>query len=123
METLKSISFLQRICNDFGIKVASYHEAAEVIDALTLTEYCKGIRGIAISFDAKDYIFYDSNEPPWSVRSIIAHELGHVLLGHLSPGVKLSDEYVESQADSFSAAMLALELFHIYANRPEVPCH
>lgn len=64
--------------------------------------------GCAMSVNGKPVIMYDGEAGEWEQRFIIAHELGHILFGHLrSPEA----ENNELEANTFAAVITALTLF------------
>lgn len=63
-------------------------------------------------------IFYDDTQSESNVTRILAHELGHHLLGHLQPGAargyksdEKRNEIQESEARLFSVVMVAMNLY------------
>ena len=69
--------------------------------------------GASILVDKKWYIIYDDKNPKQRSRFTIAHELGHIFLGHeLRKGYyartfNTSRPVIEQQADAFAARLLA----------------
>lgn len=99
-----------RIAKQMGISVFAEPELATV-----------GASGDCY-FDSKGFpvIRYNPNEPATRQRFTIAHELGHILMGHIQPGqrahrdpLRSYDEYyerpMERQANDFAAQLLMPE--------------
>lgn len=103
---------LIEICKDFGIPVLSYPpeqwERSRPSGVLPLTP------GAATILEGKPYILCDESRSREEVRYTIAHELGHILLGHLSFRAKSGDyaPYMETEANIFAAVLLASDLYH-----------
>ena len=64
--------------------------------------------GYTMSANGKLAIMYDGEAEPWEKNYIIAHELGHILLGHLR---NPKAEHNELEANTFAAVLTALTLF------------
>ncbi len=97
----------------------------KVVRNSSVNELRSSERGASICSEEKWYIIYDDTLPHYEARMVIAHELGHIFLGHK---YKL-DEYrfdtnsnkklnIEKEADMFALRLLApacvlheLELF------------
>lgn len=84
----------------------------KVIKNSDIHELKKGERGITMEIDSKWYIVFDDTEPVPVCRFTVAHELGHILLGHMmTQTVKyrtfaIRDEF-EQSADMFAIRLLA----------------
>lgn len=84
----------------------------KIIKNSDIHELKKGERGITIEIDGKWYIVFDDTEPVPVCRFTVAHELGHILLGHMmTQTVKyrtfaVRDE-TEQSADMFAIRLLA----------------
>lgn len=68
---------LSRVAEHYGIKVISY--ATVGIEPKNEDGFCTLYKGQYI-------IFYNPDKSQVRIRFTLAHELGHCLLGHLSPG-------------------------------------
>jgi Zn-dependent peptidase ImmA (M78 family) len=74
---------LLEICDQMEIAVLSYDTAKDFIDALKLNEQANANEGFTIFFDENWYIlFKDWHFSSANINRTIAHELGHILLGH-----------------------------------------
>ena len=84
-----------------------------VIRDSNANELRRGESGASIFLDGKWTIVYDDRMPTYESRMVVAHELGHILLGHeykyseyrfSRNGKKLKSEY---EADLFAVRLLA----------------
>ena len=74
-----------------------------------------GHEGYAFCVKGRKYIYTGAQVTGWEMKYVIAHELGHILMGHLDPDFKECDRQTkESNADVFAAVFTALLLFHEY---------
>lgn len=64
--------------------------------------------GYATMLGGRPVIFYDKDVGLWEQRFTIAHELGHVLFGHLR---RPEASHNELEANVFAAVFTALTLF------------
>ena len=78
---------LNDICARLGVRVISYREADELIRKRNLTEITRAAEGITFYADDLPVILYDSTCPVGEIRFTVAHELGHLILAHVTPGV------------------------------------
>ena len=88
-------------------------------------DICKSLtrgdsRGKAYSIHVTDKgedinaIFYDDTASMWKQRELIAHEVGHIIMGHLDGRCPLSTKQCETEAIVFDAVFIALMLFAQY---------
>ena len=85
-----------------------------VIRDSNVNELRRGESGASIFFDGRWSIIYDDRLPTYEARMVIAHELGHILLGHeykysdyrfsSESGKKIKSEH---EADMFAVRLLA----------------
>lgn len=67
------------------------------------------ISGLQATYKGISFIRYNTNHPTIRNRFTLAHELGHVLLGHTTPcqrGSFSSSNYLEVEANQFAAELL-----------------
>lgn len=104
---------LGKLCAGYGIRAVPYRTAWQLICDCGLEQLANDTAGFCFFLDDQYIILYDSSRPILEVRFTVAHELGHIVLGHLSfrSGVleKLHDS-AEQEADAFAARLLADEL-------------
>ena len=106
---------VSRICGAYGVTLRSYAVGAPLIRALGLESQCGASDGFTVRGGGRCYVFYNMEQPPGRVRFTIAHELGHVLLGHLGDGEHTvynrepspEDAPAEHTANVFASRLLA----------------
>lgn len=82
---------------------------AQKIGALGTTD------GVLLLYRGDPLILYDSELTPGRVRFTVAHEIGHLVLGHVAPGQRTmvnrepspGDNPMETSANQFTARLLA----------------
>lgn len=74
------------ICEHYSWVLADYHTGASSIALLGLGELTKQTDGFCAVTKNHTYIFFDSTLPAGRQRFTIAHEIGHLALGHVAPG-------------------------------------
>lgn len=95
---------LSRICKDLGITI---------LDNKHANELQPGENGIAVMQNDKWYIIFDDTDIYGKQRFTIAHELGHILMGHeMKNGYytrrdNISKPADETEADIFASRLLA----------------
>lgn len=77
---------ISRICGAYGVTLRSYEAGEPLIRALGLDNQCGASDGFSVRSGGRYLAFYNGTQPPGRVRFTIAHELGHILLGHLGDG-------------------------------------
>lgn len=105
---------VSEICRREGIPLLSYDRGISVISALGLEEHCKN-DGFTVMATDKPIVFFNDRCSPQRQRFTIAHELGHLYLGHLSGGQYTTvnrepepgDAPEEREANVFAARLLA----------------
>ncbi len=109
------------IAGHMNVPVLSYAEAAPLIRQLRLEAYSRQNAGFALHLKARWFIFADEEKAdPALLNFTLAHELGHVFLGHrlsdnllFSPEPRPKTEQVmrsvrfEREADMFAARTLS----------------
>lgn len=98
---INMMSKYQALCEENGI----------ALRAISNGEHPEFPPGGAVAFNRGGQlaIFYDRDAGAVEREYLVAHELGHILLGHFSSG--RSNKYSELEAVVFAAAMTALDLF------------
>ena len=103
---------LNVVCRKLGVRLRSYLSA----DALVQKIGARGTTDGALLFYRGDpLILYDSELTPGRVRFTVAHEIGHLVLGHVAPGQRTmvnrepspGDNPMETSANQFAARLLA----------------
>lgn len=103
------------ICRKYGWILADYQSGAGCISALGLAGLMRQTDGFCTVTRNHTYIFFDSSLPSGRQRFTVAHEIGHLLLGHVGPGMATvenreptgSEREEERQANQFAARLLA----------------
>lgn len=104
-----------KICAAHGFELYSYTTGIGVIKALGYESQCGKSDGFSVLKNGTYYIFYSEKCVPGRQRFSIAHEIGHIVLGHLRDGrctilnrePSPPDNPVETQANQFAARLLA----------------
>jgi len=88
---------IEKVCTDVGI----------ILEALP--ENIKNIEGIAVNYKGENMIFYNPQLEGIQQLRVIAHEIGHHVLKHLTQ--EKSDTVREIEADIFASVFTAMSLF------------
>ena len=75
--------------------------------------------GAAMCDGKRSAIFLREGLGKWETISIAAHEIAHVLLGHLMPDCNTPKELLEEEAKKFAAAFVALSVHGEHTGKPE----
>lgn len=112
---MKKVSFKQ-VCNDYGIRLCSFQSAEKYMKMVGLDPSKSS--GYAV-YQNRPIILFDDERPIEEVRFTVAHELGHILLGHLSYRQENGEipEWAEREADTFAAVFIANEILCRYTNK------
>ena len=112
---------IKELCELMKINLFSYHSGAEIIRDYKLDRYTAN-EGFSTCINDNYIIFYDESvEPHTRKRFTVAHEIGHIILGHLEyesvacrGGVTLwnngnieEPSPIETAANIFAARLLA----------------
>lgn len=110
---------LTKLCKEHGIKVLTYDAATLPQEALAIFNIKPESRGVAIMMDGQPTILVDRGLPLDELRYTVAHELGHILLGHLSFRDAHGTEppQAEMEANAFAAALIAQDLIYSYGQK------
>lgn len=103
------------LCEHYGWVLADYQEGEAAIDLLGLSSLTERTDGFCTMTDHFTYIFYNSGLPVGRQRFTVAHEIGHLALGHVGRGRVTTinrephpkDSQEETQANQFAARLLA----------------
>lgn len=94
------------VCKQLGIQISSLQSAQHVLKKILPSDYMAEIRdGLAIMWQGRPYVFYNAEASHGRNRFTLAHELGHVVLGHLNPRWKGTAFRTESDPLSNHAPM------------------
>lgn len=100
---------LNDICKRLGVRVRCYADVRGMSDAALQAD------GLTFFSWGKPVILYNQDRSPMRIRFTIAHELGHLVMGHVAPGQRTSinrepspaDDPIETAANQFAARLLA----------------
>lgn len=106
---------INAICRSLGVRVFSYDEGAEIIERAHLYRIVRHANGVAFYLHNTPVILFDETRDKHSIRFTAAHELGHIVLGHVKPvgvttvhhGPEWSAVPEEKAANQFAVRMLA----------------
>lgn len=108
------------ICKDYGVRPVPYRVAWQVIHDHNMERLANSTAGFCFFAEGQPVIFYDDSRPIMEIHFTVAHELGHIMLGHLNFRHEFFEklpECAEREADAFAMQLLANELVRCY----EVP--
>lgn len=107
---------LGQVCKNYGIRFCSYEDAASAVDALGIDTDKKP--GVAFrQKNGTNVILFDNTGTALQTQFTVAHELGHILLGHLDYRKSVHDPYpafAETEANYFAVAILVHNLINKY---------
>ena len=90
-----------KICRHYGI-------------AVDLCNFDGDMPGISFVYGGIPMAFIRSSEPPNRQRFILAHEIGHIMLGHVGAWGSVADNRPLSRKERERAAMRAVADGHIF---------
>ena len=106
---------LNAICRDLKIRVLSYGKNMRMIERANLVSTIRRADGVTFYVRETPVILFDETRPQPRARFTVAHELGHIILGHVHPGGVTTanrephpkDAPEETAANQFAARLLA----------------
>lgn len=106
---------LNAVLRHLDVRVYAYSRGQELLEAAGLTEAARQVSGFTFFAGAQPVILYNDTELPQRIRFTVAHELGHIVLGHVRPGEytrqnrepQPGDDPMEQAANRFAADLLA----------------
>lgn len=106
---------VSKICKDYGCVLRSYQSGKDAIEAFGLMGQCQCSDGFTTIQGGQYYIFYNPDMVRGRIRFTIAHELGHIVLGHVGVGgvttqnrePEPNDRPIEHMANVFASRLLA----------------
>lgn len=113
------MGFIKNITDKFNIKIVSIKEFEKVTSS-NFENYVGAGYAFNIPMNKEDIscILYDDTADEIEKNSIVLHELGHILLGHLRDNCSLKSEVKEMEASIFAAVILALSMYEEYKKSP-----
>lgn len=99
----------------FGARAYPYSRNWSQLRALGMEDAAQTTSGLAFYRNASPIIMYDDRNTTNRIRFTVAHELGHIALGHIQPGEHTivnrepspSDSPMEEAANRFAVDLLA----------------
>ena len=106
---------LNAVLRHLEVRAYSYRRGRELLEAAGLTAAAKRVSGLTFFARAQPIILYNDAEMPQRIRFTVAHEIGHIVLGHVQPGEHTQqnrepqpgDSPIEQAANRFAADLLA----------------
>ncbi len=106
---------LNTICRMLKIRALAYGQNAKMIERADLTQAVHRTDGMTFFLGETPIILFDDKAPPARAKFTVAHELGHIILGHVRPGSITTanrepsprDAPEEQAANQFAARLLA----------------
>lgn len=106
---------LNQICRRLKIRALAYGRSGTLIQRVNLSEAVRSTDGLTFYLRKTPVILYDETTIPQRVRYTIAHEVGHIVLGHTRPDDTThvnrepgpGDAPEETAANQFAARLLA----------------
>lgn len=99
------------ICKKMGVHLCSYGQGYKLIRHFRLGAHTHDSDGFLFRMGGVPVIFYNQSRPVGRQRFTVAHELGHLVLGHKGPLINREpsskDNPVEREANVFAANLLA----------------
>lgn len=112
-----------------GISLVPYSKSKVFLTELGLGALLQETDGLSVRIQGKYYIFYRGNMTTGRIRFTVAHELGHIVLGHLGNQTyttrnrepRKDDAPIEQMANVFASRLLApaCVLYELNATTPE----
>lgn len=106
---------LNVICKKLGVRTVSYKAAKTLIAERGLSDIIARSDGLTFYAGDMPVILYNESCIAGRIRFTVAHELGHIILGHVAPGDVTTvnreptpgDDPQETAANQFAARLLA----------------
>lgn len=106
---------LNPVCRKLKIRVLTYGQGTEIIEWAKLSQAVHRTDGMTFYTGETPIILFDEKALPARTRFTVAHELGHIILGHVKPGnvttvnrePRPNDAPEERAANQFAARLLA----------------
>lgn len=91
------LSEIKQIIEQSGWEIYSYNEAIDIIEQYQLQEMVEKNDSFATRIGNKIVILYDDNISQLDFPYILAHEIGHIVLGHLDSTDNTDDIYTKER--------------------------
>ncbi len=106
---------LNIVCRELKIKVLTYEKGARIIQRTKLDQAAHRTDGMTFYMQNVPVVLYDEKTLPQRAKFTVAHEVGHIIMGHVKPGYftvanrepQPGDAPEEQAANQFAARLLA----------------
>lgn len=106
---------LNAVCRKLKIRVLSYEKGGRMLERAELAQAARHTDGMTFYTRTTPVVLFDEKKPPQRTRFTVAHEVGHIILGHVEPGSftvanrepRPEDAPEEQAANQFAARLLA----------------
>lgn len=106
---------LNTICHKLKIRVLTYSKGAKIIEVARISQAAHRTDGMTFYMQSTPVVLYDDRKSPQRAKFTVAHEVGHIILGHVKPGYFTvanrdphpSDAPEEQAANQFASRLLA----------------
>lgn len=106
---------LNTVCRKLKIRALTYGKNTKLIERASLSQAVHRTDGMTFYARETPIILFDEKMLPARAKFTVAHELGHIILGHVKPGnvttvnrePQPNDEPEERAANQFAARLLA----------------
>ena len=103
------------ICKRIGVRLYAYRDAEQLIRKLCIADIVSRTDGLSLYNGDTPVILFDGDLPVARARFTVAHEIGHIVLVHVSPGQAtkrnrepaVNYDPLETAANQFAARLLA----------------
>lgn len=110
------MGLLESIAKEQGIIMTDYKQGGKILDALTFLEYAKTVDGVSFSLSTPgnpkpSMVIYNEELTGTGLNATIAHELGHIFMGHIGGNIRpVDNSQMELEANIFKAVLLVADL-------------
>ena len=88
---------IKQIIQRSGWEIYSYKDAVEIIDSYNLQEMAEKNDSFASNIGNRIVILYNSEISQLDLPYVLAHEIGHIVLGHLNDVDDIGDVYAKER--------------------------
>ena len=77
---------INAVCRKLGIRVLSYRDGSSMIERVNLEQVMRSTDGMTFYARETPIILFDEKKPVTRAKFTVAHEVGHIVLGHMKSG-------------------------------------
>ena len=92
---------VKRVADYMDIPVLLYSQGEDILHELGLYRAAMSSDGIALPLADGHIVMYDDSIKTSRARATIAHELGHIMMGHTEPGVATASKSMPRPGDDY----------------------